>query len=287
MLPLICLLTDCGIDRNYNNNNPVLQEPYLWDSVINATKTAMQIRYSLLPYMYTLFYAAHTSGSTVMRALAWEFPREPALASADRQFMLGPSLLITPVLEQGAEVVYGVFPGVAHGKIWYDWYNHSRVANSAALRGENVSIPAPLGHIPVFMRGGSVLPMQPLQDALTVRDVRAHSWSLIVALDARETATGSLYMDDGESVHPPATLEVAMAVSSQTLYATRVGEFDEKSPLANIAILGLNDKVKNVTMNGEPVNFKYNDDKKELEVTGLEALTSGGAWSRDWSLHWC
>lgn len=46
-----------------------------------------------------------------MRALAWEFPNEPYLASADRHFMLGDSLLIIPVLEPNAEAVSGVFPG--------------------------------------------------------------------------------------------------------------------------------------------------------------------------------
>ena len=59
----------------------------------------MAIRYSILPYMYTLFYQAHTTGSTVMRALSWEFPNDPSLADADRQFMLGPSIMVIPVRE--------------------------------------------------------------------------------------------------------------------------------------------------------------------------------------------
>lgn len=63
--------------RNHNVLSALSQEPYRWASVAEASKTAMQIRYSLLPYIYTLFYEAHTTGSTVMRALAWEFPNEP------------------------------------------------------------------------------------------------------------------------------------------------------------------------------------------------------------------
>lgn len=43
----------------------------------------MEIRYSLLPYIYTLFYQAHTTGSTVMRALSWEFTTDPTLAAVD------------------------------------------------------------------------------------------------------------------------------------------------------------------------------------------------------------
>ena len=109
----------------------------------------MNIRYQLLPYMYTLFYLAHSTGSTVMRALAWEFPHDPSLAAADRQFFLGPAILVTPVLDQGATTVGGVFPGVGKGEVYYDWYTLSAVNVSA---GENVTIDAPLGHIPVYVR---------------------------------------------------------------------------------------------------------------------------------------
>ena len=56
--------------RNHNTLSALSQEPYRWESVASASRTAMHIRYSLLPYMYTLFHQAHTTGSTVMRALA-------------------------------------------------------------------------------------------------------------------------------------------------------------------------------------------------------------------------
>ena len=117
----------------------------------------MQIRYSLLPYIYTLFQQAHATGSTVLRALSWEFPNDPSLASADRQFLLGPSLLVTPVLTQGATSVDGVFPGISEGTVWYDWYTQSPINATA---GKNTTIDAPLGHIPLYVRGGSVLPLQ-------------------------------------------------------------------------------------------------------------------------------
>lgn len=274
-------------DRNYNANNLVLQEPYLWESVIIATKKAMQIRYSLLPYMYTLFHEAHTRGSTVMRALAWEFPSNPAVATADRQFLLGPSLLISPALEQGADSVQAVFPGVQQGTIWYDWYNQSRIVDSKALRGENVSIPAPLGHIPVFVRGGSVLPMQPLQDALTTRQARRQPWGLLVALDACDAAKGSLYLDDGESVSPPATLKVNMTVASGTMHVKSEGLFEEKVALSNVTVMGVKRPVSAVRFNGCNVGgFRYDGKKETLEVVGLGDLTKRGAWNQDWTLSW-
>lgn len=189
--------------RNHNVLSANSQEPYVWSSVIDASKTAMAIRYALLPYIYTTFHLAHSTGSTVMRALAWEFPNEPNLANADRQFLLGSSLLITPVLVQGAVTVDGVFPGVGAGEMWYDWYSQCAIT---ALPGQNVTIEAPLGHIPVYVRGGSVLPMQ--EASMTTMEARKSPWALLAALSSEGTASGSLYVDDGESVVQNATLFV-------------------------------------------------------------------------------
>jgi alpha-glucosidase len=189
--------------RNHNVLSAISQEPYVWSSVADATKVAMNIRYTLLPYIYTTFYLSHKTGSTTMRALAWEFPNEPGLKNADRQFMLGDALLVTPVLVQGAGTVDGVFPGSEKGEVWYDWYNQTAVTASL---GQNVTIEAPLGHIPVYIRGGKVLPIQ--EPGMTTRECRENPWGVIAALSLEGTASGQLYIDDGESLVPNATLLV-------------------------------------------------------------------------------
>ena len=72
------------------------------------SRKVLGIRYSLLPYYYTLFYKAHREvdpqnapAATVTRPLFFEFPKDPNTYSIDRQFMVGSGLLISPVLEQG------------------------------------------------------------------------------------------------------------------------------------------------------------------------------------------
>lgn len=185
--------------RNHNVRGAISQEPYVWSSVIDASKKAMRIRYLLLPYMYTLMTQASLSGNTVMRALSWEFPQEPWLADADRQFMLGSAVMVTPCLVQGANTVDGVFPGVGDGTIWYDWYTY-KAASEGVQPGENVTIDAPLGHIPVFLRGGHVIPVQ--EPGMTTTESRQNEWSVIVALDGAGEANGTLYLDDGESLEP-------------------------------------------------------------------------------------
>ncbi|KAI1074897.1 glycoside hydrolase family 31 protein [Whalleya microplaca] len=271
--------------RNHNTLGATSQEPYVWAAVAEASKTAMKIRYALLPYIYTTFYLSHATGSTTMRALAWEFPDEPWLAGADRQFLLGGALLVTPCLAQGAATVDGVFPGVGAGTLWYDWYNQSSLQGVGA--GENVTIAAPLGHIPVYVRGGHVLPMQ--EPRLTTADVRASPWSLLVALDAEGRASGGLYLDDGESLVPDATTWVDFTVSESSLKATPCGNYTDGNALGNVTIMGAQGSVSRVELNGEEVGvdrWELQSENKLLKVTGLDALTADGAWNREWTLKW-
>lgn len=146
---------------------------------------------------------AHTRAETVLRALAWEFPNDPQLAAVETQFMVGPSILVTPVLEPLVDYVRGVFPGVAEGTIWYDWYTLQPVD---AQPGENKTLPAPLGHINVHVKGGSLLPLQ--QPGNTTSTSRLNPWNFLVALDAHGAAEGTLYLDDGESLVQNATKHV-------------------------------------------------------------------------------
>ncbi|KAL8810111.1 MAG: hypothetical protein Q9200_002841 [Gallowayella weberi] len=272
--------------RNHNTLTAIPQEPYVWASVAEASRTAMNIRYSILPYMYTLFYLAHNTGSTVMRALAWEFPNDPSLAAVETQFFLGSALLITPVLAQGATTVNGVFPNAGgKGQVYYDWYSLSPFNISSP--GANITIDAPLGHIPLYIRGGYVIPTQ--QPAMVTRNARRNPWGVIAALSLMGTATGNLYVDDGESLVQQEVLFIEFTASQNALYASARGNYNDTNPLANVTVLGVQNPVSNVTFNGESVSgtsVRYNETSKALVVSGLEEVTRGGAWRNDWVLRW-
>lgn len=66
------------------------------------------MRYQLLPYLYTAFQQAAVSGMPVARPLYFGFPDDDAARSNDRQWLLGDSLLVSPVLEPGQNQVGGV-----------------------------------------------------------------------------------------------------------------------------------------------------------------------------------
>jgi alpha-glucosidase len=292
--------------RNHNVLKSISQEPYRWAAVADASRTAMGIRYSILPYLYTLMANAHYKGDTVMRALTWEFPEDPSLAAVDAQFMLGPAILVTPCLEQGANTTNGVFPGSGDGERWYDWYNQSAVAVDVGRR-VNVSLDTPLGHIPVFARGGYVLPLQ--QPALTTAIGRRTPWGLLVALDQNLAAQGELYLDDGVSQTPNATTWVTVspeksqlharvtpmlicvqfAAGNNSLVAQVRGNFTDTNALANVTVMGLTSTVFNVSLNCQALQasqWTFDPTAKLLKVTRLNELTSTGAWASDWTLNW-
>ncbi len=87
-----------------------------------------------------------------------------------------------------------------------------------ASPGQNITIDAPLGHIPVYIRGGSVLPIQ--EPGMTTKESRANPWGLIAATDLEGSATGMLYLDDGESLVQNSTLFVEVRHPNQrSLYS--------------------------------------------------------------------
>lgn len=188
--------------RNHNSRNTIAQEAYRWATTAEATRRVMDVRFRLLPYQYTLFWAAHTRGETVLRALAWNFPDDESLKAIDNQFMLGPSILITPVLAPLLRTSQGVFPGVPDTR-WYDWYSLEEVKAQA---GENVTLDAPLEHIPVHVRGGSIIASQ--LPGNTTKMTRMNPWSILIALDSEQQAKGELYLDDGVSQEPSDIKEI-------------------------------------------------------------------------------
>ncbi|KGL75080.1 Lysosomal alpha-glucosidase, partial [Tinamus guttatus] len=177
--------------RNHNTQNEKAQAPTVFSPAARtAMKDVLLTRYSLLPFLYTLFHRAHLQGDTVTRPLFFEFPQDVATYGMDRQFLWGRSLLVTPVLEPGADSVTGYFPR----GVWYDFYRGLSVNSS----GETLKMSAPLDHLNLHVREGSILPTQ--KPGITSEATRGNPLRLIVALSQSGTAWGDLFWDDGESL---------------------------------------------------------------------------------------
>ncbi|KAJ1668223.1 hypothetical protein IW140_000473 [Coemansia sp. RSA 1813] len=229
--------------RDHNAYGARPQELYRWPMVAEASRRALGIRYALLPYIYTNLQLSVEKGWPLARALIFEFPGTADAAGNDRQFLVGDSLLVSPVLTEGATSVDALIPK----GIWYDWYTYEKIEGE----DKNVTLDAPLEHINVHVRGGKILPAQ--IPALTTADSRKNDFYLVVATDENISATGKLYYDDGETFN---TLHrwIGLKYSDDLLFINQIsGDYDIAPPLAKIVLLGVAD-VRSVMVNNQSVS---------------------------------
>ena len=91
-----------AIKRNHNGLSNRRQDPAAWSRPAQlAMKSALEDRYLLLPYLYTLMYKAHKHGDMVVTPLLANYPSDKQTWEIDEQLMWGDGILISPVLHQG------------------------------------------------------------------------------------------------------------------------------------------------------------------------------------------
>ena len=165
-------------------------EPWMFPpSAMEAAKKAIELKYSLLPYIYTCSYEAYETGMPLMRAMFLEFPDDRECRRTDMQFMFGESLLVAPVVEKGARTREVYLP---KGR-WYDWYD-----GTVYEGGHYVTVPAPLDKTPVLVKEGGMVPTSPVVQ----NTEQADGSSLLIRCYPKEGEKTSytLYEDDGESL---------------------------------------------------------------------------------------
>jgi len=140
--------------RNHTMLGTQEHEPWSFGPDIEAiVRGAVELRYQLLPYWYCLFAEAHRSGTPIMRPLLWQYPEDPVAVGCGDQFLVGPSLLVAPILRQGA-VARAVY--LPRGT-WFDFWTGRRHRGGAHIVAE-----APLPRLPLYVAGGSLVPMAAL-----------------------------------------------------------------------------------------------------------------------------
>ncbi|CAF0715427.1 unnamed protein product [Brachionus calyciflorus] len=175
--------------RNHNGLYGTNQDPAAFNPTVTASmKKTVLLRYTLIPYLYTLFYRVHTQGGTVVRSLVHEFPTDRRAYDIDEQFLWGSNLLISPVITQGRTTVNVYIPPEAR---WFDYYNGKEIDFKTTV------LPAPRDFIPLHVRGGAILPIQ--EPGINTDASRKNPFGIIIAPDEADQARGELYWDDGES----------------------------------------------------------------------------------------
>jgi alpha-glucosidase (family GH31 glycosyl hydrolase) len=272
--------------RNHNARGKNPQDPasFSQDFAVPAMKKALDLRYTFLPYLYTLFYQAHVNGTTVARPLFFEFPNEDVY-DIGYEFMWGKALLIAPVLEEGVQQTDVVFPS----DYWYDMHTGSPVVNGTS---STVTVSSHLGegHVPIFIRGGNIVPSFQYANTTTYAIQKNPFW-LTVATGAQSGngsrhSTGQLYIDDGETFlgtkgHQYLLIKMYyqdnQTKGQLSLEASSSNSQYSRMKVAGVDILGMPDShITRVQLNDNilsPSSYRIDRERKRLRVTAIASTT--------------
>ena len=168
------------IDRDKSNRNELMPDQ---DQVTAGIRQLLELRMSLVPYLYSAFAEYHDSGIPPFRALVLDYPDDPNTRSVDNQFLVGPSLLVAPLF--AGERKRSVY--LPEGD-WYDFRTHQKIAGR-----QRIEVAAEIGQIPVFVKSGSMIPV-----AKPVEHIDPDTcFSLTVQVFGKQRAPFVLYEDDG------------------------------------------------------------------------------------------
>lgn len=172
--------------RGHSHSETGPHEPWAFGPRVEAIcREYLQLRYRLLPYIYTLFWETSRCGTPVLRPLFYEYPADPATYQIYDQVLLGPWLLAAPVYQPGQEQRPVYLPA---GE-WYDWWTENVIAGPVQLSSQ-----APLERLPLYVRAGAILPSRPDTNYTEERSPDTLTLDIYPG-----NGTFTLYEDDGHS----------------------------------------------------------------------------------------
>jgi len=165
--------------RGHSHLDSKRREPWLYDDeTVGLVREALYERYSLLPYWYTLFKESSINGLPVMRPMFLTFPEEERTYGIDDQHMVGEHLLVKPITEQGQSEISVFLPSSSN------WYNYRTKEAVKGDENDMYTMKTDLRTIPVFVRGGSIIP-QRLRHRRSSSSMSNDPYTLLIALDEK------------------------------------------------------------------------------------------------------
>ena len=122
------------------------------DQAEAAIRKTLELRYRLVPALYSLAHGTAETGEPIMRPLVAQYPADPKVADLSSEWLVGHDLLVAPVLAAG-----GKRSAYLPDDLWYDFATGDRVSG-----GRAIDLTVPFDQVPMYVRGGTVLPLGPV-----------------------------------------------------------------------------------------------------------------------------
>jgi len=245
-------------------------------------RDAINLKYTLHPYLYTYARAAFDTGMPLIRALLLEYPEDNETFSLESEFLLGKELLVAPVVEKESTEKKIYLP---QGE-WID-YNDG----ITTYKGKQwITYPVKLSTIPLFVRRGSIIPEIPVQQYIGENKNGLLWFDIFPAVEGR-TAEFTLYEDDGESNDYKKNVfgktEIKCISTKEELNIglnTKEENGWHKNRIRNVGIkIHLNQAPESISMDSEKIK-KTGIDKLNKK---MESVTDKAEWSWDKTTNTC
>ena len=182
-----------------------------------------QLRYRLIPYLYSMAGWVHLNDYTMMRALVMDFSDDTEVLDIKDQWMFGPSMMACPVSEYKARNRSVYFPA---GRAWYDLYSGEQMIDGS-MKNRRLVVDAPYERIPVYVPEGSIIPFGP---AIQWSDEKPADTITLYVYAGRD-AQFTLYEDEGTNYNYEkgkyATIAISYDDAARTLtIGQRSGSFN-------------------------------------------------------------
>ncbi|PKP15578.1 MAG: glycosyl hydrolase, partial [Bacteroidetes bacterium HGW-Bacteroidetes-23] len=242
----------------------VASEPiFRSDWAKNLAKQAIELRYSMLPYNYSLAYENSKTGIPLMRPLFFEEPENEALLTKSDGYLWGKDYLVYPIMEanQATKEVY--FPKNSN---WTEINSTKKFSG-----GSTEKINVVTSHIPTFVRNGVLIPSTKVVQ--TTQNYDNSNLDLHLYFDEKVTSSErQFYFDEGNnsSENNPELLTCETEISKEVLLISmESNSLQSKGKAGKFHIYHLNKKPKSIIINDKKMKFQFDKKSKKLEFDYL------------------
>jgi len=267
------------IYRNHAAKETLGHEPWVNGPEHEAIRRKyIELRYRLLPYIYSTTEETTRTGMPLMRPVFLEYPQSPEFYSDDRDFFFGPDFFVAPVVKETLDI-HGV--SLPPGE-WYDFWTSEKHTGK-----DQINLHPRLDEVPLYVRAGAIVPMQPLvQNTGETPKGPLELRVYIPTSSAARDCWGTLYQDDGHTFAYQKgeflRANYSCQVSASTVTVTSTMEKSDFQPWwksAELTLYGSLDAPREVSIGGETIHeWRYDHQTHAVTLTVPDA-------ARNWTVR--
>jgi len=241
------------------------------EEALDLSREAIELRYRLIPYIYTLAFKNSQTGIPLMRPLFFEEPDNHEIYKVAGSYLFGNDMLISPIMEPGKKEQRVWFPETSN---WFDFYTGEKYRG-----GEQYFVKTNDESIPTFIRGGAIIPTAELVQSLDNYSINELNLTLFHDSSVPYYKT-SIYHDDGLTydAHKKKMYEQFHISSSNRdgksviRFMKEIGQrFETEIESINLTIRNMGKSVESIQFDGNPVEFHFRNNTIEVENLKLSS----------------